>query len=171
MAIGPEETGIPAGEGEMIHPRKALPAGACGILGAARIEAFRRDDSRPGGHRGLPSRKTEDASTDREERWLRCARCGGRVTRSADRIRVGGRFDHVFNNPAGFVFEIGCFAAAEGCVTEGVPTLEFTWFSGHSWCFALCGACGAHLGWFFQSTGGGGFYGLILSNLSEERPQ
>ena len=154
-----------------MHPRNMHPEAPHRSPGTLWMEAFRLEENRPDGYKGLPSQKAGDASTDREERWLRCIRCGGRVVRSADRIRVGGRFDHVFNNPAGFVFEIGCFAAAEGCVTEGAPTLEFTWFSGHSWCLALCGACGAHLGWFYQSMGGGGFYGLILSNLSEERPQ
>lgn len=159
----------------MMHPRKARLEATHGIPGPARepvrIEAFRRDENRSGGYRGLPSRETDDASTDRPDRWLRCVRCGGGITRAADRIRVNGRFGHVFNNPAGFVFEIGCFAQAEGCITEGVPTLEFTWFPGHNWCFALCGACRSHLGWFYQSMTGAGFFGLILSNLSEEGPR
>lgn len=130
-------------------------------------EAFKLDEKCLKTIKGLPARETDDTSGDRDRRWLRCAHCGRRIARNADRMSVNGRFAHVFNNPAGYVFEVGCFAMAEGCVNEGHPTMEFTWFAGFSWRLAVCGACRSHLGWFFQSMKGASFYGLILANLSE----
>ena len=132
-----------------------------------RIEALKLDEKRLKTIKGLPARETDDTSGDRDGRWLRCAHCGSRIAKTADRMSVNGRFAHVFNNPAGYVFEIGCFAMAEGCVNEGHPTMEFSWFVGFSWRFAVCGACRSHLGWFYQSMKGASFYGLILANLSE----
>lgn len=132
------------------------------------IEAFQKGEKRPGTFKGLPERQNETAEGDGDGRWYRCRHCGSRVARAGDRINVNGRFSHVFNNPSGYIFEIGCFAAAEGCVNEGQPTLEFTWFAGFSWRFALCASCRSHLGWFYQSMKGASFYGLILANLTEE---
>lgn len=133
-----------------------------------RIEVFKMDKKRLRSFKGLPALQTDDTDGERDDRWLRCTHCGNNIARAADRISVNGRFAHVFNNPAGYIFEIGCFAMAEGCVNEGHPTLEFTWFAGFSWRFALCGSCRSHLGWLYQSMKGASFYGLILANLSEE---
>jgi len=102
-----------------------------------------------------------------EEPWIRCRACGAGVARPADRIAVGGRHRHRFANPYGIVFEIGCFAAADGCLAVGSPTEEFTWFSGHAWQVGVCAACRTHLGWRFASAAGGGFFGLILERLVE----
>ena len=153
----------------MIHPRKKTVGRPDGLDVPASfpIEAFKRDEKRLRSILGLPARRTDPVDTDMDGRWLRCTRCGHNIARTADRTSVNGRFAHVFNNPAGYVFEIGCFALAEGCVNEGRPTMEFTWFAGFSWRFALCGSCRSHLGWCYQSMNGGSFYGLILANLSE----
>jgi hypothetical protein len=70
-------------------------------------------------------------------------------------------------NPAGFLFHIGCFAEAIGCVIVGPDSLEYAWFPGFAWRFALCGQCGSHLGWHFRSDGRGAFFGLILNRLRQ----
>ena len=52
---------------------------------------------------------------------------------------------------------------------EGDPTGDHTWFAGYLWCFALCRGCGRHLGWHYQSDGGGdNFFGLIKDRLSSQ---
>lgn len=97
---------------------------------------------------------------------LLCAACGHPITSPRERIRAGGAHQHTFTNPAGFVFRIGCFGRAPGCVQAGAPTLEHTWFAGQAWRCALCGGCRTHLGWAFQD-GSSGFFGLILDRLLE----
>ncbi len=109
----------------------------------------------------------EDAGKDRGKP-IRCGVCRNPVTTSAHRMNVNGHHRHVFNNPSGHIFEIGCFSAADGCVAQGIPTFEFTWFAGFTWRLALCSRCLSHLGWQYQSAGGNSFYGLILANLAEE---
>jgi hypothetical protein len=103
-----------------------------------------------------------DASSPRR---LHCARCGRAITADAHRIEVAGRHAHVRENPAGFVFLFGCFARADGCAILGEPTAENSWFTGFTWQYASCGACHAHLGWFF--VGEGTFFGLVLERLVE----
>lgn len=82
----------------------------------------------------------------------------------------GGQHRHVFFNPYGLVFELGCFAKAQGCGVTGLPSDSFSWFSGHAWQVALCGKCLLHMGWLYRpiSTGGRFFFGLILDNLVED---
>lgn len=120
--------------------------------------------------RGRKSPEIEEKLDDHEgkKRWIRCKPCGNKITHAACRVTVNGRHKHVFNNPAGYVFEIGCFSMAEGCARKGQPTLEFTWFTGYHWSFAVCAACQAHLGWVYQAGSGEAFYGLILTQLIEE---
>lgn len=83
---------------------------------------------------------------------------------------IGGSHAHVFANPGGLVFEIGCFQEAFGCRGEGPFVAEFSWFAGFAWQVAVCRACEAHLGWRYRPLSGAapGFWGLILSRLSEE---
>jgi hypothetical protein len=47
----------------------------------------------------------------------------------------------------------------------GPPSLEFTWFAGHSWRITICAGCLTHIGWFFSASGGQGFFGLIPDKL------
>jgi hypothetical protein len=101
-----------------------------------------------------------------DRRMLLCRTCGQPVTRSRDRVEANGKHLHALFNPAGILFEVGCFAQAPGCRFEGEFTLEFTWFPGHAWRFALCRQCGAHLGWEYQGAASG-FVGLIVTELRE----
>lgn len=94
---------------------------------------------------------------------LRCAACGHVVTRAAMGIVVGGAHVHRFRNPAGWSYEVACFADAPGCTAAGMPTAEHTWFPGHLWDPAFCAACGRHLGWWY--VGPTSFVGLIRPRL------
>lgn len=99
--------------------------------------------------------------------YLACRQCGHKITPIASRISVSDRHIHVCSNPHGLVFEIGCFAHAPGCTQVGLPSIEFTWFPGHTWQITLCEACHNHLGWLFQQSSGAYFYGLILQRLTQ----
>ena len=95
---------------------------------------------------------------------LRCAVCGHRITERSYRSEMAGAHEHVFVNPHGFTFRIGCFVAAPGCKYVGETSGAFSWFPGWSWQIAICGSCRAHVGWIFR-CGGAQFHGLILSAL------
>ena len=82
-------------------------------------------------------------------------------------MAVQGNHQHRFMNPAGFLYHIGCFAEAVGCLVVGPPSHEYPWFPGLVWRLALCGGCRAHLGWHFRGEGSAGFFGLILDRLHE----
>ncbi|THB64139.1 MAG: hypothetical protein D6E12_15495 [Desulfovibrio sp.] len=99
--------------------------------------------------------------------FLACHLCLNPITRQGNRIAVNGQHQHNFFNPHGLVFEIGCFSAAPGCVIQGAPSFEFTWFPGHAWQVALCSRCLNHLGWQFTGPGGSQFFGLIVGELVE----
>ena len=96
-----------------------------------------------------------------------CRFCRYYITATKAKIEMRGRHAHVFTNPAGVVFEVGCFSIAPGCRNQGEMTAEFSWFSGYDWRFSLCSRCRTHLGWYFQSGNDNGFYGLILGHLDE----
>ena len=97
-------------------------------------------------------------------RSLFCGACGHLVTYERERIPVGGTHNHTCTNPAGIVYNIGCFHLAPGCAVVGRATAEYTWFTGYTWQIAVCANCGEHLGWFFQD--GNDFYGLITARLA-----
>jgi ribosomal protein L40E len=109
---------------------------------------------------------SEDREEDAERRKvLVCRECGIHIADDAWRISVDGAHLHTYANPHGLVYDIGCFESAVGCVGVGPASSEFAWFRGYSWQVVICAGCMAHLGWFFQSSGGHFFYGLILDRL------
>ena len=108
-----------------------------------------------------------DRARSSDGRELECRRCRAAITTRADAIRVSGSHEHTFFNPAGFVYEIGCFSLAPGCVEIGSPTEDFSWFPGYAWRLALCGSCGIHLGWHFSGRTPH-FYGLIIERIVGE---
>lgn len=117
-----------------------------------------------------PSRTplSEVSSEEEEERALVCAACDEPITSASCAIEVAGAHAHVFMNPAGYVFEIGCFSAARGAAQRGPPSDEWSWFPGHVWTTCVCRRCAAHVGWSFVAKGGGArFWGLILERLRE----
>ncbi len=102
---------------------------------------------------------------EKEEEKIICKFCGHHITLSQNKIEVNGQHQHVFMNPVSVVYEIVCFSSANGCVNEGSPTVNDSWFSSYAWRFALCSGCLSHLGWFYQSDHDS-FYGLISNHLS-----
>lgn len=97
---------------------------------------------------------------------LVCRACRTAITGPEHAMEVNGSHRHVFFNPHGFVFELGCFASARNVVPTGPKTDEFTWFAGHAWQAVLCAGCAGLLGWRYTGEGGG-FFGLILPALAE----
>ncbi|WP_461209666.1 cereblon family protein [Desulfocurvus sp. DL9XJH121] len=120
---------------------------------------------------GRPARavqgRTEEDAQDAGRRLL-CRGCRAPITLETLRITVQGQHEHVLVNPAGYVYQVGCFSAAPGCSHEGAPSWEFTWFPGHTWQIAVCRACDALMGWRFRTPSGDGFHGLILTHLVED---
>ncbi|MCB2170099.1 MAG: hypothetical protein KQI78_20750 [Deltaproteobacteria bacterium] len=100
-----------------------------------------------------------------EERLILCRECLFPITREEDQSAMEGGQQHTFANPAGIVFTIGCFSAAEGCAPVGPSSDEFTWFPGFTWRVGICRGCLAHLGWYFSAPSGTAFWGLILDHL------
>jgi hypothetical protein len=117
------------------------------------------------------SERTSVSSSPQEEieesdpEAIHCRACGWRITSRSQVSRRDGQFEHVFSNPAGIVFHIGCFNEAPGCTVSGTPTDFFSWFSGYSWSYAQCACCGLHAGWRFQSIADA-FFGLNLDALT-----
>lgn len=127
-----------------------------------------RDDRTDNGPRIRRRRQSErQPRLDDDGGRLCCSACRAPVTSTAQRSAQAGRHAHERMNPEGLVFRIGCFAAAPGCVIIGRPSSHWTWFPGFRWRVALCGRCGAHLGWHFGDGGGNGFFGLILDRLTD----
>jgi hypothetical protein len=116
---------------------------------------------------GDPAQQTAPLVRDDADNkeFLQCSQCQYPITRSTDRIEVNARHEHVFVNPHGYIYQIGCFARAPGCLTIGPETGHFSWFPGYTWQVAICGRCSTLLGWAFQATGSR-FFGLILVKLS-----
>lgn len=108
-----------------------------------------------------------ETETEQEKESILCKICKNEITSAEYATSVNGQHAHILKNPAGITFHIGCYSQAWGCIVYGIPTYEFTWFAGFSWCVALCSHCFAHLGWYYQS-GGESFYGLILANLVKD---
>lgn len=113
-----------------------------------------------------PERKSQQERTAEPLEAIRCLACGGVVTAKDQKIQVSGSYAHTFFNPAGIVYELGCFQKAPGCLDVGAPSREFTWFPEYLWCISLCRYCRTHLGWVFAMEGNS-FYGLILKKLRE----
>ena len=127
---------------------------------------------------GEPERVTPaelDVRAQSEERArpaIRCAACGRHVTESEARIEMAGSHVHTCMNPGGYVYRIGCFSAACGCVGVGQWSGVHSWFAGYCWQITCCAGCSMHLGWAFEPEQPGTshaarFYGLILERLIE----
>ncbi len=103
-------------------------------------------------------------AAEQEEEVIVCAYCSHPITDPEKQIIVNDSFRHVFANPHGIVFEIGCFSQARGTRPTSIPSSEFSWFVGFSWQICVCRYCSTHLGWVFTSDSQK-FHGLILEKL------
>jgi hypothetical protein len=110
-------------------------------------------------------RKIKQEEESGKSQKLCCSHCRLIITREDQRIPVQGKHEHVYSNPNGIVFHIGCFASAPGCQSVGISTEEWTWFRGFTWQIAICKGCGEHLGWRYRRSDGDIFYGLLVNRL------
>jgi hypothetical protein len=108
-----------------------------------------------------------DANDTVPDRGIRCGACGFLITSRKEQCSRDGKHLHTFFNPAGIVYEIGCFSNAPGCLVYGPHSREFAWFAGYSWQICYCNECVEHLGWYF-TTGDNAFFGLIVNRLQED---
>ena len=134
-----------------------------------RLRALRDDDRQPEKvARGRVAPENEPAPDEGGRGTvLVCRVCRSRITRRDLSMEVDGSHRHVFFNPHGEVFEVGCFASAKNMLPSGPKTDEFTWFPGYMWQAVACTGCISQLGWRYTGKGGG-FFGLILAALAEE---
>ena len=131
----------------------------------ANVPVFFREQADSVQRPGLAVNDEEESEQEREK-VLRCWKCNTEITRERQRISKDGKHLHTFFNPAGIVYEIGCFHHASGCLLQGAVSQEFSWFRGYTWQICVCIACLEHLGWYF-SGGSDGFFGLIANRLKE----
>ena len=118
---------------------------------------------------GRPGRDSQsiekDDSEKEQQKGLLCRHCRLLITTSREQLDKEGTHLHTFFNPAGIVYEIGCFRRAPGCLPFGPSSTEFAWFSGYIWQVVYCRGCQQHLGWMF--SGEDRFFGLIVNKLAE----
>jgi hypothetical protein len=140
------------------------------------MRALRQEpDGKPSSSGGLSehgdSFERPSARLNREEAEtggvLVCRACRSRITRRDLGMEINGRHRHVFFNPDGLVFELGCFASARNLTPAGIETGEFTWFPGYRWQVVLCTGCSTQLGWRYEGRDGA-FFGLIIKALMAE---
>jgi hypothetical protein len=124
---------------------------------------FREEPDDPGG--SVDVLDADDTDQD-QEKGVRCGTCNFLITSQQEQCSRSGKNRHTFFNPAGIVYEIGCFRKAPGCLVYGPSSREFAWFAGYLWQICYCGECLEHLGWYFSSSEDG-FFGLIVSRLVE----
>ncbi len=110
--------------------------------------------------------KNDEEDEKKVEKVMRCKQCDAAITRVKDRISRAEKHLHTFFNPAGIVYEIGCFRRAPGCNVDGQRSTDFSWFADYSWQISFCASCSKHLGWFF-SGGDDSFFGLVVDRLRE----
>lgn len=111
----------------------------------------------------------KEPDSEEEKELLYCTYCLKLITSGDQRIRIEGSHEHVFINPAGVAFNIGCFGDVPGAVFQGMPTEEFTWFKGYQWRMAHCSGCHTHIGWQYLQGDQSGFSGLILTRLTTKK--
>ena len=110
----------------------------------------------------------QDGSEERdlsEEKNILCGLCGHAVTSVSEIIDINHSHKHTFANPHGIVFEIGCFRSARGGIQIGPESTDWSWFTDFTWRIVICIKCRTHLGWYFSSSEGKDFFGLILDRL------
>ena len=106
----------------------------------------------------------ETKTLPNNEEIIVCAFCNYPITDPSKQIIIHHTFRHIFANPHGYVFEIGCFSDAMGCRPVSNPSTDFSWFMGYSWQTCICSQCSTHIGWYFSSKSNH-FWGLILEKL------
>lgn len=96
---------------------------------------------------------------------IACAACDVEVTQAVMRIAVNGHHRHSFPVGKDDVYAVGCFSLVPGSRLIGHFKMDFSGEDDGIWQTAFCATCGAHLGWYYQSSQGFGFFALILDRL------
>ncbi|WP_045214695.1 cereblon family protein [Desulfonatronovibrio magnus] len=109
--------------------------------------------------------RVEDEYSDRD---ILCLSCKAPITKESEAVRINDSHRHVFVNPHGLVFEVGCYGNAGNVLCVGQITSEFTWFPGYSWQAVSCALCLTHLGWVYYLDGNEAFFGFILDRLARQ---
>jgi len=98
-----------------------------------------------------------------------CLNCNLAITYSDRLLAVSGSKRHSYVNPAELTCEFLTFSSCPGGMTLGLPTEQYSWFSGYSWCLAVCGNCHNHLGWHYrrlsESEGPTEFWGILINQI------
>jgi len=115
----------------------------------------------------IPSLDLNEDKSEKKDKGIFCAFCENLITSFNNKINISGNHIHIFTNPNGFIYEIGIFSEAEGCIVYGEPVSIHSWFPPYKWNFAMCNKCGSHLGWHFQIVQNS-FFGLILKNIIQQ---
>lgn len=126
---------------------------------------LRESGGKPRGVSSILTRNDEE-DEKKAEKVLRCKQCDAAIAKAKDRISRAEKHLHTFFNPAGIVYEIGCFRRAPGCRVDGPRSTEFSWFADYSWQISFCSSCSKHLGWFFSGVDDT-FFGLVVERLRE----
>ncbi|MCD4743819.1 MAG: hypothetical protein K8R67_15255 [Desulfobacteraceae bacterium] len=108
--------------------------------------------------------KIDYSDTSNDENNILCLYCKNLITNHYTQIKINDSHKHVFANPHGIVFEIGCYKEAVGCMVYKGASKEFSWFLSYNWRIAVCNHCSSHLGWLFTSDSNS-FFGLIIEKL------
>jgi len=111
-----------------------------------------------------PEKQTERETRQGEDVVVVCAACNHALTKASARIEVDGHHEHAFANPDGYTFRVACYRDAPGCTGAGPESTFWTWFKGFAWRVALCGGCGAHVGWSYRSDASS-FFGLVVDRI------
>ena len=97
--------------------------------------------------------------------FLYCKKCKYKITANSERMIINNKHEHIFTNPNGYIFQIGCFIRAQGCAMSEDESDYFSWFQGYTWRIAMCMQCLTLMGWYFSSNKSQ-FFGIILDKLS-----
>jgi hypothetical protein len=123
----------------------------------------RKDNPLPGSPVIDLSKHLQQTLRKQPEQTLNCISCRLIITSPTEGIEVNGKHRHIFTNPHGYSFTIGCFAQADGVAVTGESSDFWSWFAGYQWQIVLCRQCRLHLGWRFSSASQ--LYGLNLNRL------
>jgi hypothetical protein len=107
--------------------------------------------------------------TDQNEgKIFRCKACGNTLTALDQLVEIEGSSSHSFTNPSGIQFGFHTFSACPGASVLGEATEAYSWFPGFRWRLAVCGRCGSHVGWHYESEIApvDEFWGIIVSSTA-----
>jgi len=109
-------------------------------------------------------KKTKTKKNTLSSKALLCKNCFNEITNENFGVSKNNSHIHSFANPYGYIFTIRCFSLAQGVLSTGKDSSEFSWFNNYSWKICLCSRCMTHLGWEFANSKDY-FYGLINDKL------